>query len=657
MHTISNVFAFDTEDPDLAQAQFRSCAKQIPLLYIILVSNAAAIMADFFRTDYLFQTLVVPAFVCALALTRAWWWWNQGDKPERPHAETARLIKRTCNLATIMTLMFSGWCIWIYPLGDAQSRGHLTFFLALTQVSSVFCLMSMRGAALRVAFASTLTFVLYFSWMDGGRMVIESIVLCFVGWGMIVVTHRYNLDFADLIASQRHLRLRQIETERLSEENRRVSLTDALSGLPNRRQLLARLDELENRTDLEPDSLAVIFIDLDGFKAINDDHGHHVGDALLSSLSRRLRAACPKNAMLARVGGDEFVVLIEAQSATAAALGVAEQINREVSRPVLADNHVVHVGASIGIAGNAEGLLSAHELLRRADTAMYHVKVGGKGEIAVYDFTFDQGRLRRLEIENEIGRGLARKEFDVFYQPVVEAKSGLIVGAEALIRWTRRVDGSLPPDQFIGIAEATGQIRPLGLFVLERACADFMALDDLKLSVNLSPAQFNDGTFEKQVASILKTTGFPPQRLQFEITEGHLLANPDRANKAINAFKALGISIALDDFGTGFTSIHYLQTYGFSHIKIDKSLLVGLRSGSKASMLIAGTVFLANGLDMRIIAEGVETEEQAALLRAAGCHKLQGYLFGQAIPIAEFSAKYWSEKPRFHKRAGLRRSA
>jgi diguanylate cyclase (GGDEF)-like protein len=653
LRVLKKLLAVDTQDPDLAQAQFRSCSKQIPLLYIILVSNAAAIMVDFFRADYLFRTLVVPMFVCAFALSRAWWWWNQGNKPERPHAETARLIKRTCNLASIMTLLFSGWCIWVYPLGDDLSRGHLTFFLALTQVSSVFCLMSMRGAALRVAFASTLIFVLYFSWMDGGRMIIESSVLCFVCWGMIVVTHRYNLDFADLISSQRDLRLRQIQTERLSEENRRVSLTDALSGLPNRRQLLVRLDELEKQADLEPDSLAVIFIDLDGFKAINDSHGHHVGDSLLSSLSQRLRAACPINTMLARVGGDEFVLLIEAHGATAEALTLAERINREILLPVLVDNHVVHVGASVGVAGNAEGLLSAHELLRRADTAMYHVKVGGKGEIAVYDFTFDQGRQRRLVIENEIGEGLAKKEFDVFYQPIVEAQSGLIVGAEALIRWPRRIEGGLSPDQFISIAEASGQIRPLGLFVLERACSDFKAYDDLKLSVNLSPAQFNDPGFETQVAAILSRTGFPPERLQFEITEGYLLANPERANKAINGFRALGMAIALDDFGTGFTSIHYLQSYGFTHIKIDKSLLVGLHSGSKASMLIAGTVFLANGLDMRIIAEGVETEEQAALLRAAGCHKLQGFLFGHAVPIADFEANYWAQKPQHHKCAAL----
>jgi EAL domain-containing protein (putative c-di-GMP-specific phosphodiesterase class I) len=284
---------------------------------------------------------------------------------------------------------------------------------------------------------------------------------------------------------------------------------------------------------------------------------------------------------------------------------------------------------------------------------MYHVKVGGKGEIAVYDFTFDQGRQRRLVIENEIGEGLAKKEFDVFYQPIVEAQSGLIVGAEALIRWPRRIEGGLSPDQFISIAEASGQIRPLGLFVLERACSDFKAYDDLKLSVNLSPAQFNDPGFETQVAAILSRTGFPPERLQFEITEGYLLANPERANKAINGFRALGMAIALDDFGTGFTSIHYLQSYGFTHIKIDKSLLVGLHSGSKASMLIAGTVFLANGLDMRIIAEGVETEEQAALLRAAGCHKLQGFLFGHAVPIADFEANYWAQKPQHHKCAAL----
>ncbi|WP_295636082.1 EAL domain-containing protein [Novosphingobium sp.] len=436
--------------------------------------------------------------------------------------------------------------------------------------------------------------------------------------------------------SRRDLRNRQQETEKLSEENRQIALTDALSGLPNRRKLLARLDRLEDAIGDQIDTRAVVFIDLDGFKQINDAHGHHAGDTLICSLSERLRALCEGRATLARVGGDEFAVLIEASGATALALALAQTINDEICLPVLVDRHVLQVGASIGIASNADGALRAHELLRRADTAMYHVKTSGKGDIAVYDVAFDLGRMWRLTIENEIGLGLSQGEFEVAYQPVVDATSGAIVAAEALVRWPRRPGGALDPDQFIEIAERTGQIHPLGLFVLERACRDILPLIDVKLSVNVSPVQFSDPKLVRQVAHVLEQTRFPAARLQLEITEGYLLAHPEGAIRAIRSFKAMGMSVALDDFGTGFTSIHYLQSYGFSHIKIDKSLLAGLHQGSKASLLITGAIYLANGLDMRVIAEGVETAEQAELLRAAGCHKLQGFLFGRPMPIKAF---------------------
>jgi diguanylate cyclase (GGDEF)-like protein len=494
--------------------------------------------------------------------------------------------------------------------------------------------MTMRAAAMRAAASSTVPFVAYFAWVDEGRMFTEAVVMLWVGIGMMIVTHRYNQDFAQLIQSRRDLRNRQAETEKLSEENRKIALTDPLSGLPNRRKLLARLDRLET-VDALRDSLAVVFIDLDGFKDVNDTHGHQAGDSLIVSLAARLRTMCPPEAMLARVGGDEFALLIESPGASQGALDLARRFHDEICLPVLVDRHVLQVGASIGVAANELGAVSAHELLRRADTAMYHVKTSGKGDIAVYDAAFDEGRLQRLELEKEIARGLSADEFDVFFQPVVEADSGAIIGAEALIRWPGRPGGPLEPQQFIDIAEATGQIHRLGLFVLERACRCMSQLP-VKLSVNVSPAQFRDPCFEQQVAQVLRRTGFPAERLQFEITESYLLSHPERAMRAIDSFKAMGMSIALDDFGTGFTSIHYLRSYGFSHIKLDKSLLAGLQPGSKASLLVQGAINLACGLDMRVIAEGVETPEQAAMLRAAGCHKLQGYLFGRPMPFTDF---------------------
>ncbi|NLR70412.1 EAL domain-containing protein [Novosphingobium sp. ERN07] len=636
MRALLNFFRLDTSDAELARAQFRSLSAHLPLLYVILLGNALAIAVVFFDPDKLIKTLISPALICGVAMSRGVWWWRSADPEGLSDDEIRSHLHRTGALSVVMTLAFELWCIWVYNDGDAYGRGSLTFFLGLTEVSTVFCLMTLGPVAMRVAVVSTLSFLFYFSWADNGQMLAQTIVLCLVSAGMVVVVHRHTHSFSELIRSRRNLRMRQHETEKLSEENRRIAFTDPLSGLPNRRELLARLDRLEARADLPRNSLAVIFIDLDGFKAVNDEHGHQAGDALIRSVCLRLRQHCPPHAMLARVGGDEFAVLLEARDAQSAALQLAHTMLEEIALPVLVDRHVLQVGGSIGVAANVDAAGSPRELLRRADIAMYHVKTQGKGQVAIYDAGFDEGRLRRLDIEAQIGLGLARGEFDVFYQPIVDAYSGAIVSVEALLRWPRRPEGALPPDEFIEIAEATGQIHPLGLFVLERAAREIGPLGTLHLSVNVSPAQFRDPAFERQVAHVLEQTRFSPERLQFEITEGYLLANPERVVSAVETFKARGMSIALDDFGTGFTSIHYLRSYGFSHIKLDKSLLAGLSPGAKATMLVTGAINLARGLDMAVIAEGVETEAQAEILRAAGCHELQGYLFGKPLPLAEF---------------------
>lgn len=644
MHAFLKLFRLDTSDPELMRAQFHSFCGHIPLLYGILVSNTVAITVTCFDGAQLIKTLASPIVICAIGITRAAWWLRKARAREWSDSEIAGHLRRTCLLAVILTLIFNAWVIWVYQGADGYERSNLTFFLALSQVSTVFCLMTLRAAAMLVAVVSTTAFSLYFAWVDGFRLLPQALVLACVCGGMAVVTHSFNRSFSEVVRSRRTLALRQLETEKLSEENRRIAFTDPLTGLPNRRELLLRLDQLEARDSLAHNSLAVVFIDLDGFKLVNDEHGHQAGDALIRSVCERLARHCPDHGVLARVGGDEFAVLLEMregiESAQAQAVALALRMLEEIAVPVVVDRHVLQVGGSIGIAANNDPAAHPRELLRRADLAMYHAKTAGKGQIALYSEELDRGRLRRLDIEAQIGNGLACGEFDLVYQPIVAATSGAVVSAEALLRWPRRSQGALPPDQFIEIAEATGQIHPLGLYVLERACRELGSFDELTLSVNVSPAQFRHPGFEQQVFSILERTGFPPERLQLEITESYLLANPERALRAVAMFKARGISLALDDFGTGFTSIHYLQSYGFSHIKIDKSLLVGLEPGSKATMLVAGAITLATALDMAVIAEGVERQQQADILRAAGCHEMQGYLFGRPMPLAEFTEHY-----------------
>jgi len=423
-----------------------------------------------------------------------------------------------------------------------------------------------------------------------------------------------------------------------SEQRARQSArTDGLSGLPNRLALMERLERLHGRTPRWPSAL--VLLDLDGFKAINDTYSHDAGDRLIAALASRLRTVCPRGALLARLGGDQFALLVTAAGALDTAARFAAAAQAQLAEPIAVGAHTLTVGASLGLAATGPDH-RVDDLHRRADLALSAAKAAGGGMVHTYTPDLDAERRRLQTLEADICAGLDRGEFDVHYQPIVDALTRDIVAVEALVRWPRRPAGPIGPDVFIAAAESSGLIHRLGLFVLDRACRDLLAFDDIRLSVNLSPAQFHDSELEAKIADILAATGFPARRLELEITEGYLIGHPARATAAIAALKAMGLSVALDDFGTGYTSISYLQTYGFSRIKIDRSLAGAVDDGSrKAGVLVAGSVFLANGLDMTVTAEGVETEAQATLLRAAGCQSLQGWLFGRPQPIAALAER------------------
>jgi len=412
---------------------------------------------------------------------------------------------------------------------------------------------------------------------------------------------------------------------------RTTAMTDWLSRLPNRRALLARLEALSLEDPNE--AICVVFIDLDGFKDVNDIYGHNVGDRLIVEIAKNLRDRVPDDGMLARMGGDEFAMMIGGSQASEKASRFAEQVLTGLNLPVRLGERTIYIGASIGIASGTLLACTSTELFRRADIAMYHSKMSGKGQITHYDAELNRARERQLTIENDIRDGLMRNEFDVWYQPIVDARSLQTVGVEALVRWPGRPTGALPPDEFITIAETSGIIHSLGQFVLRRACRDLQSFSDLKLSVNISPAQFRDPEFEDKVAAVLKDCRFPAHRLQLEVTETYVLESPDRACAAIRNLKALGTAIALDDFGTGYSSIGYLRRFNFDTIKIDKSLAGLVDDDEQAAALVGGTIRIASALGMAVIAEGVENEKQMKLLRLAGCDWLQGYFFGAPMPI------------------------
>jgi diguanylate cyclase (GGDEF)-like protein len=627
-------FSVPTDDIDLVRAQFGAFARQIPLLYFILATNAVAVAYAFAAFGPPWMTIYIPGVLCFLCFARGVMWWRV--KPQNTPDDVAIAhMRRTNRLAFLITVAFVAWGLSLYGYGDAYAKGQVVFFIALTMISSNFCLMHLRTAVFSVTLVGVVPFSLFFFFSDGGQFREAAITLALVAFGMFKMLMVNFRDFATLIVSRRSLIEKQAETQRLSDENLRLANLDALSGLPNRRALMSRLADFRGETGVGVQTTSVVFADLDGFKDVNDAFGHETGDRLIVIVARDFARFLPSGTMLARLGGDEFAALMCGDDAPAAAEAFAQQIVGCLNRPVRIGEIQIKVGVSVGVAHAGPSECGAEELFRRADLAMYCVKANGKSGVKVYEPQLDLERLRRQALEEQIRRGLNDGEFEVFYQPIFDARSTKVVAVEALLRWPRRREGSLSPDQFIPVAETSGLINALGVFVLRRACTDFREIDDLRVSVNVSPAQFRDPDFEAKVAAVLREIDFPPQRLEFELTEGYLIDHPQRASDAISALKGLGASVALDDFGTGYTSIAYLQQYGFSRIKIDKSLTSRILSDDRAGVLVAGAVYLANGLEMAVTAEGVETEEQASMLRLAGCGSLQGYLYGRPKALSD----------------------
>ncbi|WP_330082544.1 putative bifunctional diguanylate cyclase/phosphodiesterase [Methylocystis iwaonis] len=628
------LFQAPTDDMELVRAQFHAFAKQIPLLYIILSINTAAVVFTFAKFGHPWISLYLPLALCLAGLGRGVTWWRIGRAAVSDDV-VVLYMRRTNRLAFISALAFIAWGMALFPYGDAYAQGQLVFFLGLSLISGAFCLMHLRSAALSVTLFGVAPFSIYFFFAEEGHFRSAAINLALVSLGMIVILMIYNRDFANLVSSRRSLLEKQEETQRLSEENLRLANLDALSGLPNRRALMSQLEEMHRASGEAHTQIAVIFVDLDGFKDVNDAYGHETGDRVIEIVAAELQRLLPEGAVLARLGGDEFAALISASDAAAQADMFAARVVANLTEPIRIRERAVQIGASVGIACAPQGACDAGELFRRADAAMYDVKENGKAGVRVYSAALDAARHRQQELEGEIRQGLIDGQFEVFYQPIVDAEGKDIVSVEALLRWPRRPAGAIGPDQFICVAEASGLINPLGLFVLRRACQDILEAKGLNLSVNVSPAQFRDPDFEAKIAAVLAETGFPAQRLEFELTESYLIDHPERAMAVIASLKGMGVSIALDDFGVGYTSIAYLQRYGFDRIKIDKSLAGRVATDKKAGVLVAGAIYIANGLDMAVTAEGVETEEQADLLRLAGCQCLQGFRYSEPKPIDE----------------------
>ncbi len=429
-------------------------------------------------------------------------------------------------------------------------------------------------------------------------------------------------------------------TERRRAEAEIVHLArhDVLTGLANRAEFNARLDEASKRLKRNGGNVTVMMIDLDRFKAVNDTLGHLAGDQLLGEVARRLQATLRETDVLARLGGDEFAVIQEGGADQhEGAVALALRIIEAVSTPFNLNGHEIHVGASIGIAMAPENGVEPGELLKRADLALYSVKSSGRNDFCLFRDEMLEMVHTQQSAERELREAIAQNQFELHYQPVVDIRTRELVGVETLVRWRHPARGMIAPDNFIPLAESTGLIGPLGEWILQQACADAANWPaHVKVAINISAIQFKKGNLFELILATLVKTGLQPERLELEITETSLLENQEAHLTTIRQLKNLGLSIALDDFGTGFSSMNYLTIFPFDKIKIDKSFTKGVLSRTDCQAVVAASLALAKGLGIVTTVEGIETEEQLDYMRTAGVELAQGYLFGKPVPIAEF---------------------
>jgi diguanylate cyclase len=455
------------------------------------------------------------------------------------------------------------------------------------------------------------------------------------------------------LGHQAQLKMSELEemVRRRTEELNHAATHDRLTGLPNRGVFHERVKQAMEIARRRPElKVAVLFLDIDRFKIVNDSLGHSAGDELLCSIGKRLSAllrttdsvAHFSETTTARLGGDEFCILLNGHTRDEDAAKVAGRILKDLERPYTIAGQQLRCSASIGIALSSSGYQTAEEMIRDADAAMYRAKTDGKGRYVLFDNALHEHAVHRLAMENALRAAIEKGELRAYFQPVVSLETGELAGAEALVRWQHPERGLIGPGEFIGIAEDSGLIAPLGFWMLETSARQLKAWRakfpnrNLSMSVNVSGKQLSNNDFHTRVQSIVQATGVDPSSLIFELTETTLVSNPETASKALAALKELGIRFGLDDFGTGYSSLSLLHTFKLDSLKIDRSFVKNAGQCRPYAAIIRAIAELAQNLGLSVVAEGIETADQVAMLQSLGCDMGQGYLFAKPLKADEF---------------------
>lgn len=613
-------------------AQVRAFSRQVPMMYALVLFNTLALAATHLGSAPAGLTVVFPAALTVVGLARLSIWWRA--RRVEPDLDGARrLLRQTLVFAGLLGCAFTGWAFSLFPYGDAFAKAHVVFYMAITAIGCVFCLMHVRSAALLLTAVVIGPITVFLSISGDPVLTAIGVNMVLVAVTMLVILHISYRDFANLVDTQRGLRERQAEIQSLSDDYLQLANLDGLTGLPNRRQFFARLQRVTDEAAARGRRFAVGVIDLDGFKPVNDAYGHAVGDRVLVEAGQRLSRDHGQPVFVARLGGDEYGLIIETDQDAEALQRLGADLCAALREPYAMPGVTAQVSGSVGFAVYPQAATSPALLYERADYALYHAKQNVRGAAVVFSADHETAIKTAGLIEQALRHADMDREFSLAFQPLVDIRDQRTVGFEALARWNSPVLGAVSPGDFVPVAERSGLIARMSPVLLGWALeAAATWPQDVRLAFNLSARDIASPEQIARIADIIETSGVAPGRIDLEITETAVMRDFDQAARSLAALKALGVRIALDDFGAGYSSLSYVHRLPIDKLKVDGSFMRGLEAADKRRAIVKTILDLCRNLGLDCVVEGVEAPEQMALLQPLGCRVVQGFLFARPMP-------------------------
>lgn len=644
----SDFFRVKGDDIGLAVAQKTALTKQIPLMYFILLVNTWGLAFTHSQVAPRELTLYAPGAMSVVCVLRIVLWGVRNRRPAIHPGHAIRELRRTNTFAWLLSALFSCWGIALTRYGDGFLQSHVAFYMGITVIGCIFCLTHLFSAALAVSIVTNSIFIAYFGMTGNDIFIAMTIDVGLVSSAMLIVLWVQYRDFQNLIVSRRDLQEKkddleirelqlveeQQQTQALSDENRMLANVDSLTGLANRRMFFSELDEMLQTRPSNDHPLYLGLIDLDGFKPVNDLHGHRVGDDLLVTLASRFQDICYGKALVARLGGDEFGFLFQSEDPHAVK-SLANEICVSAKVPFIISGAFIEISASIGVASTEIGE-PPYNLYEQADFALYSAKRDAPGAAIAFTQEHNRRLSRMVVIDQAFRDGSINDQIELAFQPIYDLAQRRISGFEALARWQHKSLGSISPEEFIPAAERSGQIHHLSRILLAKALAEAANWpEDVGLSFNLSARDFSSADQAARLLEIILDSRIAPDRLDLEITETAVLTDPERSKSIADAFRQAGLGISLDDFGTGYSSLTHLHSMPLDRIKIDRSFVTEINKNASSAKIVKSLIRMAHDMELECVIEGVETAEEMSAVQNLGGKYVQGYFISKPLCSVE----------------------